>query len=111
MTLLDVLVPTYVQMLGALSSWLDKAEAQGSDGGREALLDARLAPGRSGGDVRAGPQLGAWRVSNVAELCQSEAINGQSDLQVRAAVADCTYKSRCITTASAQTRTEPAGHA
>jgi uncharacterized protein len=42
--LLNVLVPTYVQMLKALSAWLDKAEAQLSDGGAEALLSARLAP-------------------------------------------------------------------
>ncbi|WBH15078.1 DUF1993 family protein [Sphingomonas radiodurans] len=44
MTLLDTLVPTYVQMLGALSAWLAKAEAQRPDGGAEALLAARLAP-------------------------------------------------------------------
>ncbi len=43
MTLLDILVPTYVQMLGALSAWLAKAEAQKPDGGAEALLVARLA--------------------------------------------------------------------
>lgn len=42
--LLDVLVPTYVQMLHAVSSWLGKAEAQLPDGGAEALLSARLAP-------------------------------------------------------------------
>jgi hypothetical protein len=44
MTLPDILVPTYVQMLGALSAWLEKAEAQKLDGGVEALLVARLAP-------------------------------------------------------------------
>jgi hypothetical protein len=44
MTLPDILVPTYVQMLGALSAWLAKAEAQKPDGGAEALLVARLAP-------------------------------------------------------------------
>lgn len=44
MTLPDVLVPTYVQMLRALSGWLGKAEAQRPDGGAEALLSARLAP-------------------------------------------------------------------
>ena len=43
MTLPDILVPTYVQMLGALSAWLAKAEAQKPDGGAEALLVARLA--------------------------------------------------------------------
>jgi uncharacterized protein len=43
MTLLDVLVPTYVQMLGALSAWLGKAEAQMPDGKADALLSARLA--------------------------------------------------------------------
>jgi hypothetical protein len=40
----DVLVPTYVQMLRALSDWLAKAEAQMATGGAEALLSARLAP-------------------------------------------------------------------
>jgi hypothetical protein len=44
MTLSDLLVPTYVQMLGALSKWLAKAEAQRPAGGAEALLAARLAP-------------------------------------------------------------------
>ncbi len=44
MTLLDILVPTYVQMLRALSAWLAKAEAQKPDGEAEALLVARLAP-------------------------------------------------------------------
>lgn len=44
MTLPDILLPTYVQMLGALSAWLAKAEAQRPDGGAETLLVARLAP-------------------------------------------------------------------
>ena len=44
MTLSDVVVPTYVQMLRALSAWLAKAEAQQPGGGAEALLSARLAP-------------------------------------------------------------------
>jgi uncharacterized protein len=44
MTLSDLLVPTYVQMLGALSKWLSKAEAQRPAGGAEALLTAQLAP-------------------------------------------------------------------
>lgn len=44
MTLLDILAPTYTQMLRALSTWLDKAEAQGIEGGAEQLLNARLAP-------------------------------------------------------------------
>jgi hypothetical protein len=44
MTLPDLLLPTYVQMLGALSTWLAKAETQRPDGGAEALLAARLAP-------------------------------------------------------------------
>lgn len=44
MTLPDLLVPTYVQMLGALSKWLAKAEAQRPAGDAEALLAARLAP-------------------------------------------------------------------
>ena len=38
-----VLLPTYVQMSGALSAWLDKAQAQISDDGAEALLLARIA--------------------------------------------------------------------
>ena len=44
MTLTDMLVPTYVQMLGALSAWLGKAEEQMPPGAAEALLLARLAP-------------------------------------------------------------------
>jgi len=43
MKLADTLVPTYVQMLGALSAWLAKAEAQVPDEA-EALMAARLAP-------------------------------------------------------------------
>ncbi len=42
MTLPDLLIPTYIQMLGALSAWLTKAEAQ--DGIGDALMAARLAP-------------------------------------------------------------------
>ncbi len=44
MTLSDFVVPTYVQMLGALSQWLSKAEAQRQDGSVDTLLAARLAP-------------------------------------------------------------------
>ena len=44
MTLQDMLVPTYVQMLGALSAWLDKAAAERPHDGAQALLTARLAP-------------------------------------------------------------------
>jgi hypothetical protein len=44
MTLFDVLVPTYVQMLGALSAWLAKAEARSPGGDADAILLARLAP-------------------------------------------------------------------
>ncbi|RYY36162.1 MAG: DUF1993 domain-containing protein [Sphingomonadales bacterium] len=44
MTLQDLVVPTYVQMLGALSRWIAKAEAQRPDGKAEPLLSARLAP-------------------------------------------------------------------
>lgn len=43
MTLTNLLVPTYKQMLETLSSWLDKAEAQ-MDDGAVALLSARLSP-------------------------------------------------------------------
>ena len=41
MTLSDIIVPTYVHMLGALGAWLAKAEAR-SDA--DALMAARLAP-------------------------------------------------------------------
>lgn len=44
MTLPDILLPTYIQMLTALAGWLAKAEAQRPEGGAEALLSARLAP-------------------------------------------------------------------
>ena len=44
MKLLDILVPTYVQMLGVLSAWLSKAEGQMPGGESGALLSARLAP-------------------------------------------------------------------
>lgn len=44
MLLPDMLFPTYVQMLGALSAWLTKAEAQRPGGDGDALLAARLAP-------------------------------------------------------------------
>jgi len=42
--LLDVLVPTYVQLLGALSAWLGKAEERLPEGVAETLMAARLAP-------------------------------------------------------------------
>lgn len=44
MTLTKLLVPTCTQMLGALSLWLKKAQAQMPDADAEALLSARLAP-------------------------------------------------------------------
>lgn len=44
MTLLNLLVPTYVQMLGALSAWLGKAQERMPEGAAEALMVARLAP-------------------------------------------------------------------
>lgn len=44
MSLPDMLVPTYVQMLGALSNWLTKAEGQRSAADADALMAARLAP-------------------------------------------------------------------
>lgn len=44
MTLTDLLVPTYRQLLGALSRWLDTADAAPPAGGADALLAARLAP-------------------------------------------------------------------
>ena len=44
MTPPDLLIPTYVQMLAALSAWLGKAEAQRPAGDAELLLGARLAP-------------------------------------------------------------------
>jgi hypothetical protein len=44
MTLTNLLVPTYVQMLEALSGWLKKAAATMPADEAEALLTARLAP-------------------------------------------------------------------
>ena len=44
MMLQDMLAPTYIQMLGALSSWLDKAADERPGDGAQALLTARLAP-------------------------------------------------------------------
>lgn len=43
MSLTALLVPTYTQMLTALSKWLDKAQAQVGEQQAEALLSARLA--------------------------------------------------------------------
>jgi len=43
MTPTELLAPTYVQMLTALSAWLTKAEEQLPDGAAEELLSARLA--------------------------------------------------------------------
>lgn len=44
MSLTKLLVPTYTQMLQALSGWLKKAQAQMPKADAEALLLARLAP-------------------------------------------------------------------
>ncbi len=44
MALTNLLIPTYVQMLKALSAWLGKAVDQRPDGAADALLSARLAP-------------------------------------------------------------------
>ena len=44
MSLTSLLVPTYKQMLKALSGWLDKAQAQMPGGRAEKLLSAKLAP-------------------------------------------------------------------
>lgn len=44
MTLSEMLVPTYRQMLGTLSAWLAKAESMLPAGEADALLRARLAP-------------------------------------------------------------------
>jgi hypothetical protein len=44
MSLTRLLVPTFTQMLTALSGWLDKAAAQMPGEAGEALLSARLAP-------------------------------------------------------------------
>ena len=46
MTLPDLLLPTYAQMLRALSAWLEKAGAGREDGG-DGLLTARRRRGRS----------------------------------------------------------------
>ncbi len=40
----QLLVPTYTQMLGALSNWLKKAQSQLPGAEAQALLSARLAP-------------------------------------------------------------------
>ncbi|MDQ2640022.1 MAG: DUF1993 domain-containing protein, partial [Pseudomonadota bacterium] len=44
MTLKELLVPTYLQMLQALAAWLRKAQAERPGAGADALLSARLAP-------------------------------------------------------------------
>lgn len=44
MSLTNLLIPTYTQMLQGLSSWLDKAQKQFPDAEAEALLSKRLAP-------------------------------------------------------------------
>lgn len=44
MSLTYLLVPTYTQMLKALSGWLNKAQAQMPEADAQALLSARLAP-------------------------------------------------------------------
>lgn len=44
MSLTNLIVPSYSQMLRSLSAWLDKAREQRSHGDAEALLSARLAP-------------------------------------------------------------------
>src|SRR5687768_17744599 len=44
MTLTDLLIPTYRNMLGTLRGLLDKAEAQLGADAADALLSARLAP-------------------------------------------------------------------
>lgn len=44
MTLKDILVPTYIHMLEALSAWLGKAEDGNRNGGMPELMTARLAP-------------------------------------------------------------------
>lgn len=44
MTPFELLAPTYLQILGALSNWLDKAEQELPFAQANALLSARLAP-------------------------------------------------------------------
>ncbi|MCR9135858.1 MAG: DUF1993 domain-containing protein [Alphaproteobacteria bacterium] len=44
MSLTNLLVPTYMQMLKGLAAWLDKAQKQLPEAEAEALLSARLAP-------------------------------------------------------------------
>ena len=44
MSLTNLLIPTYSQMLKTLSGWLDKAEGQMGADAANALLSARLAP-------------------------------------------------------------------
>lgn len=42
--LTNMLIPTYLQMLNALSAWLEKAQAKMPSAQAQALLSARLAP-------------------------------------------------------------------
>ncbi|KQN06766.1 hypothetical protein ASE85_19175 [Sphingobium sp. Leaf26] len=44
MTLTDILAPTYVQMLGALSAWLGKVDEAALGDKAQAIMTARLAP-------------------------------------------------------------------
>lgn len=44
MSLTNLLVPSYTQMLGSLSGWLKKAQEQMPSAEAEALMSARLAP-------------------------------------------------------------------
>ncbi len=44
MTLTTLLVPTFIQMLSALSAWMKKAQAQLPEAEERPLLSARLAP-------------------------------------------------------------------
>lgn len=44
MSLTNLLVPSYTQMLGSLSGWLKKAQEQMPSAKAEALMSARLAP-------------------------------------------------------------------
>lgn len=44
MRLTDVVVPTYMHMLGALSTWLAKVETSSTTAGANDLMSAKLAP-------------------------------------------------------------------
>lgn len=71
MTVQDLIVPTYVQMLRGLLAWLDKAQAELAEDAAEALLAERLAP-----DM--------FPLSSQIRLSCLQAVEGMSRLQGKA---------------------------